>query len=415
MLGLIACLRITVGSNLGIKKGKSTLPFIFNKYFIRSVTVTVLSIYLLGCFATSNSNSNELEQSLSPDVNCLENPESIAWSELLIRNCNRLSDYGLFEGNDPRINPRESGVEYFISTQLFTDYAKKHRFMFIPDNKKIEYNDHSALSFPMGTVLVKTFVLPDANNQVGVDMIETRLLIRRENGWVGLPYIWNQEKTEAYLSLAGASIEKSMVVDGVGSSFDYQVPSVSDCRTCHIVREKEVSKTEPIGLKTRHLNRNVNTVKGYINQLEYWSERGLLIELPKDLSVLASVPVWGDERRTLQERAKGYLDINCSHCHTPGGSGSESGMFLEYWRSPEYFDHGICKRPGGFNGGDKGLIFDIIPGNAEESLVPYRMSLLASGGDEKGQMPPLARHINHIEGIQLVQDWINSMDSKPCR
>lgn len=383
------------------------------KISIRLGAVFFLISCLCGCFEASNSAKSETIQE-SGESNCLGKPEGIAWSQLLKINCNRLSDYGLFEGVDPRVNPRAPGREYFLSTELFTDYAKKHRFLFIPENEQIKYSELSALEFPIGSVLVKTFVLPLTSGDSGVDVIETRLLIRRENGWVGLPYVWNTEKTEAFLLLPGKSIEKTMVVNGVGVTFNYQVPNASDCRTCHIVRAEDSSKTSPIGLKARHLNRLIDTPQGDTNQLLYWQQQGLLTGLPEEIDSLLSVPIWGDENRTLQDRAKGYLDINCSHCHTSGGSGSESGMFLEYWRLPKYFDHGICKRPGGFNGGEKGLVFDLIPGDADNSLIPYRMSLLSSQGDEKGQMPPLARHINHHEGIELVRAWIDSMPHQPC-
>lgn len=370
-----------------------------------------------GLFGCAKPSSSDLISAPAAEVadQCLGNPNDIAWIVLLEKNCHRLSDYGLFESGDPRVNPRSPGLKYSIATELFTDYAKKYRFLFVPNQQSIKYQARASFEFPVGSVLSKTFVLPLSNQGEGVDMVETRLFIRREQGWIGLPYVWNAQKTEAFLSITGARIEKTMVIDGVGITFDYEVPSIGDCRTCHLVRTDEASKTVPIGLKSQHLNRNIEGQRGAVNQLRWWENQKLLTGLPKNRASLLSVPLWSDDSRSLQDRAKGYLDINCSHCHSPGGSGSESGMFLEYWRLPEYFDHGICKRPGGFNGGDKGLVYDLVPGNAAESLIPYRMSLLASEGNEKGQMPPLSRHINHIEGIQLVQRWINNMVAKPCR
>lgn len=367
------------------------------------------------CACQSNT-STTIEDIPGAGINCSASPKNIAWELLLSTNCNRLSDYGLFvDSVNPLKAPRNPGLKYFLGTELFTDYAHKYRFMFIPDNTEVEFSENSVFDFPVGTTLVKTFVLPGSNDkETATDIVETRLLIRREQGWVGMPFVWNEEKTEAILVLTGRSIEKSVVVDGVGQVFNYQVPNVGDCRTCHIVRNDDESITAPIGLKSRHLNRNISLDAREVSQLLYWQEKGILIDLPVDLHLLPSVPRWGDTSRSLQDRAKGYLDINCSHCHTPGGSGAESGMYLEYWRAAEFFDHGVCKRPGGFNGGSKELVFDLVPGDAEESLIPYRMSLLASEGSEKGQMPPIARHLNHVEGIQLVRSWIDSMDSQPC-
>lgn len=371
-------------------------------------------LLLIACQSPSQSESKTQGEAES-EINCAANPDDIAWQALLTENCNRLSDFGLFESaSNPRESPRFPGLAFKLATELFTDYAHKYRFFFVPEGKII-YQSLAAFDFPIGSVLVKTFVLPESNQaNAANDMIETRLLIRRENGWVGLPYVWNDTKTEAYLVLTGRAIEKQITVDGVGEVFDYQVPSVADCKTCHIVRTNELNKTAPIGLKMRHLNRNIIDNGEEKNQLLSWQEKGLLQGLPADLSQLASIPVWQDSSRELQDRAKGYLDINCSHCHTPGGKGSESGMYLEYWRAPDLFDHGICKRPGGFNGGDKGLVYDIVPGDADQSLIPYRMSLLASEGDAKGQMPPLARHVNHVEAIELIKQWINAMPYQEC-
>lgn len=385
--------------------------------------ILLISLLLLSaCKTQTNNNEDSSFLNLKvPDINCPPTPDDIAWQTLLDKNCNRLTDYGLFEDPlNPKNNPRLPGLSYTLATELFTDYAHKYRFMFIPQQQKVSYQERSAFDFPVGSVLVKTFVLPESNlTNSANDMVETRLLIRREFGWVGLPYVWNDTKTEAYLVLAGMTIEKQLTVNGVGKIFDYQIPSVADCKTCHLVSTDEVNITSPIGLKARHLNHPMTLLKtgqevGVINQLLNWKDLGILEKLPEDLADVARLPLWADEARSLQDRAKGYLDINCSHCHTPGGKGAESGMFLEYWRPPESFIHGICKRPGGFNGGDKGLVYDIVPGDAEQSLIPYRMSLLASEGDAKGQMPPLARHLNHVEAIALVRAWIDSMPARNC-
>ena len=65
--------------------------------------------------------------------------------------------------------------------------------------------------FPVGTVLIKTFAFaadmrrPTEN----VRFLETRLLIRRADGWIALPYVWNEAQTEARLSVIGANVPVS--------------------------------------------------------------------------------------------------------------------------------------------------------------------------------------------------------------
>src|SRR5690606_34641642 len=70
----------------------------------------------------------------------------------------QLSDYHFFI-NDLREQQPNSGVVPFQpASTLFTDYASKKRFVWMPEGKKARYNgDGKVLEFPDGTVLIKTF------------------------------------------------------------------------------------------------------------------------------------------------------------------------------------------------------------------------------------------------------------------
>lgn len=394
--------------------------------------LSLLLSMMAGCINGSDDSAAENSTSQIPllkdDIppsNCLASNDDVQWALLQEKNCNYLTDYRLITTVEENEVVTNQGLPYQLATELFTDYAVKTRFLFVPSDQEIEFDEKDVFSLPIGSVLLKNFAVPEyavstvndleRDQRAPLNLIETRLLIHRPHGWVALPYIWNEGKTEAYLTLTGKKISQSIEINGVGHVFDYEVPTVGDCKTCHLVRDAIASVVSPIGIKARHLNRRIVINQDQeVNQLHYWQNLSLLGGIPNNQEEISVVPVWGDEQASLQDRAKGYLDINCSHCHNPKGAGRESGMFLEYWRQPEYFDHGICKRPGGFNGGEKGLVFDVVPGNAEQSLIPYRMSLLASEGNEKGQMPPLARHLNHEEGIALVRAWIDSMPARDC-
>ena len=63
--------------------------------------------------------------------------------------------------------------------------------------------------FPVGTVIAKTFAYPhDARDpSKGQRLIETRILKREPDGWVGLPYVWNEAQTEATLDVAGGTVD----------------------------------------------------------------------------------------------------------------------------------------------------------------------------------------------------------------
>lgn len=140
---------------------------------------------------------------------CSAQTEGLNWDALFTKNCTKLSDYNLFqEDTDPTANPSNGGVPYGLSTALFTDYATKYRYIFIPEGEQAKYTQSEVLDFPVGTVLVKTFAMPaDTSMRDGEELlVETRLLIHRAEGWFALPYYWNSTN-DATLAIAGKQIE----------------------------------------------------------------------------------------------------------------------------------------------------------------------------------------------------------------
>ena len=91
--------------------------------------------------------------------------------------------------------PAEGVIPYDLNSALFSDYAEKFRFVKLPAGKPASYRDVDTFEFPVGTVIAKTFAYPrDARDpSKGRRLIETRILKREPDGWVGLPYIWNAD------------------------------------------------------------------------------------------------------------------------------------------------------------------------------------------------------------------------------
>ena len=113
----------------------------------------------------------------------------------------------------------------------------------------------------------------------------------------------------------------------------------------------------------------------------------------------------------LMAAAKGYLDINCAHCHRPEGNASNTGLKLEYWRSYDEdagFSHGTCKSPVAYGGGTLG--FDVVPGNPEESILHFRMET----NDPGDRMPEIGRSLSHDEGVALINEWIKRLPAASC-
>lgn len=166
----------------------------------------------------------------------------------------------------------------------------------------------------------------------------------------------------------------------------------------------------PIGPKARLLNKDFAYESGAANQLDYWTEQGILIGAPDDTDTIDTIPLDEDTSADLDDRARGYLDVNCAHCHQPLiGAADTSGLFLEYYR-PFGTEVGECKPPVAAGPGTGDLEYDIVPGNAAESIMDFRMD----SADVEVQMPEIGRSIIHTEGVQLIRDWINGMDPVDC-
>ena len=236
-----------------------------------------------------------------------------------------------------------------------------------------------------------------------VRLIETRLLVRREHGWEALPYVWNAEQTDAELARTGDEVPLELVAsDQVREPFTYVVPNENQCAGCHVTDLKTKS-IAPIGLKARHLNRDYGYPSGTENQLELLQKIGYLTGLPP----LTEVPRnanWRDPAQPLDARARAYLDVNCSHCHSPTGPADTTGLSFEAVTAADRH-LGVCKPPVAAGRGTGDHIFDIVPGHPEDSILPFRM-----GSREPGvMMPEQGRSTVHLEGLALIRDWIAAM------
>ncbi|MCP5334976.1 MAG: hypothetical protein H7A08_04700 [Oceanospirillaceae bacterium] len=371
---------------------------------------TALALLLSGCLDSPASNNST--------ASCTSTPQAVNWNLLLTDNSQTLSAYRLFQNPcDPTKNPNNRGVPYDLAIPLFTDYASKYRFVFVPDDQKATYQATAAFDFPVGTVIAKTFALPADTAERGIEnenLIETRLLIKRSTGWIALPYVWNKDKTDAVLDTNGEAISTSIIHDETSYSLNYGVPDPAKCKRCHQVD----SKFSPIGPKARYLNSDYAYSTGTENQLQHWVAAGILEGLPSNSEEIDAVPHFNDSTdidaiapSELEKYAKGWLDINCGHCHRTGGDASNTNMHVNYELnfSSTKNEHGVCQKPISFGGGS--LSWIITPGDADASIMVYRMNTRNSGD----RMPPLGRDLIHSEGVKLVKAWINSMEPTVCQ
>ncbi|WP_245646690.1 SO2930 family diheme c-type cytochrome [Sphingomonas soli] len=301
----------------------------------------------------------------------------------------RLSDYGFFADLAKRTpNARVTG--YDLETPLFSDYAGKERYLYLPAGAKAGYQSDAPLDLPVGAALIKTF----GYQQDGAfKPLETRLLLHRASGWVAIPYVWNADGTDADLKRAGTRIPVTFTdPSGERRSISYAVPNQNQCKDCHALE----GRITPIGTKARYLNHR--------GQLEGLLAAGMLDRLPRDAPRIAR---WDDGTAPLDERARAYLEINCAHCHNPAGAASNSGLFLD-WRQPNPIARGLYKRPVAAGRGSGGHDFAIQPGSAQESILIYRME----STDPGVAMPELGRATVHKEGVAMLREWIDTLPAR---
>jgi uncharacterized repeat protein (TIGR03806 family) len=313
-----------------------------------------------------------------------------------------LSQTGAFT-DTAHLVPTSGLIPYDLIVPFWSDGAAKSRYVAIPRGTQIGFTPQEEWSFPPGTVFVKTFELPtdEAHPQV-MRRLETRLLVRDDKGGVyGVVYKWRPDNSDADLLVT--SVTDSVAIrtrDGGTRKQTWYFPSRQDCLTCHNARAGGV-----LGLKTRQLNRTLTYPSGVAdNELRTLNHLHLLSPAVADteLRTLPTLAAESDPSRSLEDRARSYLDANCAHCHRPGGT---VAYFDARYSTPldkqELIDGPILIN----EGIDRPHV--ISPHDIWRSIAYMRAD---TNGDVR--MPPLARETIDVRGMQLLRDWINSMPGK---
>ncbi len=308
-----------------------------------------------------------------------------------------LSAYNFFQGDLKDLDPTFGVIPYDLITPLFSDYAKKSRFIWMPNGVSATYiNDYSPLQFPEGTIIIKNFFYNNVQPNHSKRILETRIMYKNATEWDFANYIWNEDQTEAFFSNQGSIVTISWLEGESIKSTNYRIPSRAECFTCH----NQLDDPTPIGLKPQNLNRDYTYASGAANQLRKLSEVGYLDEnIPNSID---TVVAWDDESQPLEARVRSYLDINCAHCHSDNGHCNYRPMRFAYNLTANPENIGVCIEP------DTQFIpnsYIVKPNDTDLSILHYRLSTT----DESFRMPLLGRTINHDEGIELVEEWISSL------
>ena len=289
-----------------------------------------------------------------------------------------LSELNIFNGDLVDLNVSPKTFKYDLSTPLFTDYAHKLRTIALPPGTSLEFNGDGFPIFPTGTLISKTFYynLDENDASAGRQIIETRVLIKEADEWTIGNYLWNEEQTEATLTEDQHDVKVDFRnAEGNLMAVDYEVPSRTNCIRCH----SNAGDITPIGPKLRTMNFEVDGV----NQLQKFIDDGHLSSAPA-VSSIGSLPNWEDTSLPLESRARAYFDINCAHCHEPGGfCDNFSSLDLRYETSYE-----------------------------DSQIYPRRFSISTRMGTYSPgtSMPWIGTTMVHTEGYALIQEYLDSLD-----
>ena len=307
-----------------------------------------------------------------------------------------LSEFGFFQDMQNQI-PSKGVHPYSLVNPLFSDQTDKLRFVYVPEGQKLGYVKDKVFIFPVGSTLIKTFAYLNNNGPMEQQLLETRLLINTNAGWKAISYVWNAEQTDAKRAIAGATIPTSFI-DSSGEIVNvrYRAPNQNQCKECHQVNKVMT----PIGPKARNMNKVLDYRSGEMNQLIYWAALGW-IDSKLDSNSISS---YTDVNASLDDRARAYLDINCGHCHIPGGSADTTGLYLNYTEENRE-KLGIYKKPVAAGRASGNLKYSIVPGHADDSIMLFRMNSLDPGI----MMPESGRALADEAGIELIKNWINKL------
>ncbi|MGJ8592923.1 MAG: FG-GAP-like repeat-containing protein [Aquaticitalea sp.] len=295
------------------------------------------------------------------------------------------------------MTPSPGLIPYDMIEPFWSDGADKKRWMAIPNDgsyntadEQITFSNDEAWDFPRGSVLIKHF-------EIGGQRLETRFEVKGDDDvYYYLTYKWNSAQTDA--TLLNAAVDEDVVVGGVTQSWHY--PSRTECASCHFPQNGSV-----LGPKTRHLNKSILYPSSGItmNQLVNFSELGLITESINPLNVngYPAVAAKDDLSASIEDRARSYIDVNCASCHNP--TVNNAAMFDARYTTPlanQNIIYGAVIYDEGLN--DPKVI---IPQDVANSMAHFRMNSTQTGIE----MPPIAKDVVDTAGVQLIEDWINSL------
>jgi hypothetical protein len=306
-----------------------------------------------------------------------------------------IKDTGLFPSPPDFSKLSDRLVPYRPSYELWSDGLHKQRYLLLPRGGKIDNSNAKRWEFPVGTVMVKTF-LHDAGG--GMRPVETRLVRKVADPvepFEFIVYRWNASGTDA--ELADITDPTPVPVTVAGRSFMHNIPSRVQCGDCHTANAQLSSAI--IGFDELHLAEKLLPADPE-PQLQALTRRNLFTG-----PVSATAPSITDPNPVLQ-RVKRFMFGQCVHCHNGLGANPidlRPEVFVQNTVGKVPESPGVEPPPGWLR---------IRPRMPERSVV-YLQTLGGNLPDTLRLMPPVGVQIRDLPEfageLENLKAWINSL------
>ena len=169
------------------------------------------------------------------------------------------------------------------------------------------------------------------------------------------------------------------------------IPGTAQCTYCH-----RTDDSVSLSFSREQIFGNA----AEINPIQEWIQAGLLQGIQDPKSVLDAYPELLDLNVNVADRARAYVAVNCSGCHSPTGN-APGGM--DFRKEVPSGAMGVGFVPPSF--GNLGLTdpFRVMPGAKEQSVFWERMRR-----DDHNRMPALGSYVPDQNGIDVIGQWIDS-------
>jgi uncharacterized repeat protein (TIGR03806 family) len=317
----------------------------------------------------------------------------------------KLSETGLFTSvREHKVAP--GVMPYSINAPFWSDGAYKDRYFALPGEAKIAFKEREEWVWDDGAVTVKSFSLEmEAGNPASRKYVETRVMLKQDDQWLGYSYRWNFAQTDAVLVEAKGLDSTYKIKDPKAQGgFRTQVwrfPSRTECMFCHSRAAGFV-----LGLTTQQMNRDQRFSGGATdNQLRTYAHINIFkAPLPKETTGMAAYVDPFDAKVPLARRVKTYFEVNCAICHVSDGGGNS--LIELGGKTPLDKAKLIGEPPVHEDLGIPGALL-VHPGEPERSVLYLRITRRG-----QKQMPPVSTNLVDESGAKLIEEWIRSLPRK---